>query len=184
MCLGSVVRRSELLKLTGLSVTSFNSLALRGQLPFERSDTGAQKWATYDAREAIMLALAIRVAEFGPNLVNAALFVRRVFDEYHEAMLSQPRDGGDVFLGFAKAGGFERDPRTLAQELWLFEAPFIGRMDQLADWTARARSVGEVRGFLMVNASDCIREILQRAEIAELSEALQDEVRAAWGLEL
>jgi hypothetical protein len=168
------MRRGDLLKLTGLSVTVLSAMARRGLLPFDRDEVRADRgWADYSARQVVSLAWALRLTQAGLRQESAAAAVRTGQEALFEADHS-PDSSEDLFLGVVGIGTLDIDPETGETALYTLIETLAGTLDCVTQSvrTLLASGSGRPQHLVFINASETVRRVLERADESRVREEL------------
>jgi hypothetical protein len=166
------MRRRDLLTLTGLSAPVFNVMMKRDLIPFRSGGRAGRN--AYSADDACKLALALALAAEGAKQASAAGLVRDAYDALlARASGLRTRESGDVFFG--------RVSTLLLPEEGVpgagLSVPVYGTAAHVAAALALRRfGSARVTGLMVVNVSDCVRDLVERAEEADVLSARLDEL--------
>lgn len=168
------MRRSDLLSLTGLSVDMYNSLARRGQVPWTRDRDSRAGWTAFSVRDALFFSLMLELAGVGLPLVAASALLRTEGEDLW-AQARSPRRS-DLFFGYASLGTAERvyEPATGKRAV-------IGDLAACAALIAKLNQPDEpVVHLVLVNATECAKALLARADVAGLKDQVVGGLPAAF----
>ena len=162
------MRRSDLIKLVGVSAEFFNSLARRDQLPFLKRLLGEQKgWGDYPPHYAYMSSLALALSDAGCTQYQAGHFIDLHFQDLLQAGLDRGEgQGADIYFGYLKSVTLTFDGQAQGFEGVATSIPLCGQLSQLLPEIEHIKSKMGAKAedaLVLVNASACLRLLRERA---------------------
>ncbi len=164
-----LMRRADLLSVTGVSVGLFNNLAQRHLMPFSQPVSGG--WGRFTADHAFRLALFLELGRAGRSQEQAAALVRA---EYDDLLGFASRSGGGGEVLFGSFAIFEEAEDEAAQA-YLPVVCFLGAggLDRVIEQSLEVveRERRQVREIAVINASLVMRRLLESARKVGLYDA-------------
>lgn len=154
------MRRSDLLKIAGLTTATFNNLAARDLLPFAPKTRSEPTWGDYTADDAFRLVLMVKLAECGWGQQAAAKVVRLHYKKLVRAsgQPSQSKDRpwlfGTVWVARPTKDGVKLKRRSVIARAGEVEQVVHDQVnppeERLSHWA-------------VVDASEVLRQLYERA---------------------
>jgi len=172
------MRRADLLALTGVTEQGFSALAHRNALPFSRKPGQSKTWTDYPASDLLRLDLAIACSQLGHTKVQAAGLVRGGFPDL-AAAARRSRANDEIYFGIV---GFGDRHREAGAESATATVSFVGSAGsifrQIQAYTARTSDT--LFSLVLINVSQRLRELKERAQQRPNGPALLLELEDAW----
>jgi hypothetical protein len=174
------VRRAEFTKLTGLTPQFFNSLSRREQLPFLRVPVTGGGWGDYPPAMAFKTMLALALADAGATQYEAGHFLEAEYELLAECGLS-PAEliETDIFLGYLRIASSEFDPEIGRYTQLAVRRPVCGAIAHVTSEIIRLQgdpNRGGLHSVVLVNASEHLRMLRDRAVFQHLDASIVDQV--------
>ena len=163
------MRRADLIRLSGVSVRTFDALTRRGQLPFGRGQDRA--WRMFTTKEAWQFVLMLALAREGVTLGDASLLMRLHYDEWC-ARIGDPttrsRAGApSIFVGWVSIGAEGSDGEAGVRSREPIAGPWRNLAAQIDDHAASYANEG-VLGAVLVDASRRLQTLRDEAALLGL----------------
>lgn len=152
------MRRSEMLKVVGLSTTAFNSLVQRDLLPFP-PQARSRVWGDYGADDLVRLGLMLELTRGGRPQKVAVQIVRRAYRRLLRDAANAKPPSSDYCIGAVWYRDADKPTKRIRRAL-------VGKISDLpAQYNdLLIRSDRTLIDLSIVNASEVVRSLVERAE--------------------
>jgi hypothetical protein len=175
------MRRSDLLKLTGLTAPRFGNLVNREQLPFLQPGAARLGWGDYSLDDAVQLGLMLALSERDWPMDRACALVRKHFhilvnERDRKRKQKQDFQFGVVFETLYLPANWSEP------EDWI-EHGFAGTLLELQDAMSEPEFT-EISSVMLVNASATVRRMVHRGRSKGVADNLLDDLKELWQIEV
>ena len=156
------MRTSDLLSVVGMTSTAFTAVLARGVLPFEKGSSGG--WSKFGVEEALRLAMFMDLTAQGMSQAQASKLLRDEFNALLDFLNAEPAPlPGSVLFGEARFVRLPKKQSVPLQEVTRVVCAIAGDIDQAILRAQRGlKGQWEVRGLMLISASDTMGRILPR----------------------
>lgn len=174
------MRRSQLVKLVGLSEEAFNLLKARKHVPMRGRPPGSG-WQNFTVEDAIAFEAAVALARCGVKKNNARAWVDLYFDVAIERASENDRKSTDpVYLGVVTSFGIAETTLVADDQF-----PLVGSASDIAsELQSIQEALGQDRwldGLITINLNLCVQLVYLRAEQALIADDRLEELATLFG---